>query len=511
MDPNLADGRGARGGGGGMDRTDELLSRMTALEAELARLRAALPEASLAVATDPVVPHPPAPGRRAALRRLALGAGAAVGLLAAAREPRPAHALFEGQHVSTANDPNFGIAAYPSGVATSQAPAGVVAAVFGLIGPVSTLTTVGSSGVLGLGGGFRIGVQGVSASNAGVLGISRSYVGVQGASNESHAFYGQTSSATFSAVRGVNAAPSGLTIGVQGDCSSPNGTGVYGSSVSNAGVRGHASGGMGVLGTSVAGTGVHGTSEGNFTQGVLGEGTGGNAHGVTGASVNAFGLSGTSTNSNGFVGVNTNGNNFAGLFIGHAANLNNFTAPGIYVKGRAVITGGISASAVTSQGPRLLHGIQAADDLAEDVGTATLRAGRARVELDPLFAETIRTDAYRIFLTPYGDSRGLFVAAKDGRGFTVQEAQGGTGSYGFDWRVVAERKEAPAGSRLMRHEGVDVRRVLEQLPQRGGAEPERRTAEPALPAAPPSPSPSRPDPAAPPTPPAGPGPSPGRR
>ncbi len=96
-----------------------------------------------------------------------------------------------------------------------------------------------------------------------------------------------------------------------------------------------------------------------------GKGTASNAHGVTGTSVNAFGLSGTSTNSNGFVGVNTNGNTFAGLFIGHGANPNNFTAPGIYVQGRAVITGGVSVNALTSQGSRLLHGIQAADDLAE--------------------------------------------------------------------------------------------------------------------------------------------------
>ncbi len=428
--------------------------------AELAALRGR-PDPATAPGGSPVVSAAGTPGRRAALRRLLLAGAGAVGLLAAAREPRAAHAIASGDFVNNANG-QFGLAAGPSGIGAGTISIGTTNhGVIGVIGTSGVPTAIHDSGVLGqVVGVGRSGVQGLSPDGFGVVGASANAGGVGG---------------------------QGGTIGVIGVCPSPTGVGVQGNSktgvlgngsqfADGVGVRGRSFGndqlgaGTGVRGESGTGTGVWGSSAGNFTQGVLGEGTG-QAHGVTGTSINAFGLSGTSTNAKGFVGVNTNGNDFAGLFIGHGANPNNFTAPGIYVKGRAVITGGIAASAITSQGPRLLHAIQAADELHEDVGRGQLQGGRARVNLDPLFAETIKADDYHVFLTPRGaETKGLAIVAQDGRGFSVHEAQGGTGSYPFDWRVVAERKGAPPGSRLMRHEGVDVRRVLEQLPARPTAD-----------------------------------------
>ncbi len=418
-------------------RTAELLARLKALattvaaqerriarqEAELARLGTAAAGSGRAGAANGTSVRPVVAGRRATLRRLVLGVGAtAVGLLAAAR-PERAQA---GANVTDTGDStaSYGVLGIPgAGAPPAVGFGGHTYGVVGMLPEGSSSSLTNSAGVVGFAESVR-----------GVYGLSTHGIGVKGESNSNSA--------------------------------------VVGDSTSGTGVEGFSDTGNGVQGFSGTGTGVRGSSIGNFTQGVLGQGTAGNAHGVTGTSINAFGLSGTSTNSNGFVGVNTNGNTFAGLFIGHAANPNSFTAPGIYVKGRAVITGGFSASAVTSQGTRLLHGIQAADDLAEEVGRATLSSGRARVNLDPLFAETIKADDYHVFLTPRSaDTKGLAVVAQDGRGFTVQEAQGGTGSYPFDWRVVAERKGAPAGSRLMRHEGVDVRRVLEQLPARPSADP----------------------------------------
>ncbi len=351
-------------------------------------------------------------------------------------------------------------------------------AVFGVTHDVQPVIIETNIAVVGKSTNGR-GVVGRSGSSNGVEGTSGPGAGVRGQSDTGIGVEGQTNTAANAAVVGTNLATGPGVTGRSG----PTGAG------SGIGARGLSGSGDGVRGESATGTGVRGTSGGTFTQGVLGEGSG-SAHGVTGTSVNAFGLSGTSTNAKGFVGVNTNGNDFAGLFIGHGANANDFTAPGIFVKGRAVITGGVSANALTSQGPRLLHGVQAADDLAEDVGTGVLRGGRAHVELDPLFAETIKTDGYQIFLTPYGDTRGLFVAAKDARGFTVQEAQGGAGSFPFDWRVVAERKGAPPGARLMRAPEPDLRGTLERLP---GPPPERPTNEPAPPppAAPPTERPGR--------------------
>ncbi len=331
-------------------------------------------------------------------------------------------------------------------VAGSAAPGRGVEAFGGFVDVRGTIgeadpNTTGAVGVFGEGGGadgFRAhGVHGRTNSNANSINAA-----------------------------GVFGENLGTGPGVRG-FSGGTGTG------SGVGVHGKSGSGPGVKGDSATGTGAEGTSGGNFTQGLLGAGTG-QAHGVTGTSVNVFGLSGTSTNSKGFVGVNQAGNDFAGLFVGHGFNPNNFNAPGIFVKGGAVITGGVSVNALTSQGSRLLHGIQAADDLAEDVGRGQLQGGRARVNLDPLFAETIRTDDYHVFLTPHSaDSRGLALVGRDSRGFDVRELGNGTGSYAFDWRVVAERKEAPAGSRLMRAPDPDLRGALEKLGTRPIDPPDR--------------------------------------
>jgi hypothetical protein len=87
----------------------------------------------------------------------------------------------------------------------------------------------------------------------------------------------------------------------------------------------------------------------------------------------------------------------------------------------------------------------------EDYGAARLVAGRARVDLDPVFAQTIDTSSYRVFVSPASaDTRGLAVVARDGQGFTVQELDGGAGGYDFDYRIVGTRKGVPSSHRLAR-------------------------------------------------------------
>lgn len=72
------------------------------------------------------------------------------------------------------------------------------------------------------------------------------------------------------------------------------------------------------------------------------------------------------------------------------------------------------------------------------VGSSRLVNGQAAVALDRTFAQAIDGRApYQVFLTPNGDTRGLFVAQKTPAGFVVRETQGGRGSLGFDYRVVA--------------------------------------------------------------------------
>ena len=56
----------------------------------------------------------------------------------------------------------------------------------------------------------------------------------------------------------------------------------------------------------------------------------------------------------------------------------------------------------------------------EDTGTAHLVDGRATVALDATFAQAIDPRRpYQVFLTPGGDTRGLYVASKSGSSFVV--------------------------------------------------------------------------------------------
>ena len=97
------------------------------------------------------------------------------------------------------------------------------------------------------------------------------------------------------------------------------------------------------------------------------------------------------------------------------------------------------------------YGTQATSPLLEDVGRFELRGGSARVALRASFHEALegRVD-YEIFLTPYGDSRGLYVAERSANGFTVRENSGGSSTLPVDYRVVAVRSDVPPASAVPR-------------------------------------------------------------
>jgi hypothetical protein len=63
----------------------------------------------------------------------------------------------------------------------------------------------------------------------------------------------------------------------------------------------------------------------------------------------------------------------------------------------------------------------------------------AFVHLRRTFADSIelQADPYRVFLTPNGDSRGLYIAQKMTNGFVVRESERGRSTLDFDYRVVA--------------------------------------------------------------------------
>jgi len=253
--------------------------------------------------------------------------------------------------------------------------------------------------------------------------------GIEGQASSGNGLYGTTSSTNGnSAVAGVATNSNGTAHGVYGRSS--NGQGVLGKSSSNNGVEGHTSSPMDFAGVAGYGDGDSGLAE----TGVYGKGgamgvTGESSHG--GVAVAAFS---DDTSTDIFVGSNDANND--SCVIDPRANL----------KCTGKITGkkALRVQHRSSEGQDVLaYASESASATIEDVGTARMFAGMANVAIDPAFASVMdRTSPYYVFLTPLGDTRGLYVSVKSPSGFQVRETQGGRSRLEFDYRIVARPVDA---------------------------------------------------------------------
>jgi hypothetical protein len=75
----------------------------------------------------------------------------------------------------------------------------------------------------------------------------------------------------------------------------------------------------------------------------------------------------------------------------------------------------------------------------EDFGRADLAHGQAKVALEAAFATVVHTDDYHVFLSPEGETNGLYVSSRNTAGFEVREQQRGTSNASFSYRIVARR------------------------------------------------------------------------
>ena len=252
--------------------------------------------------------------------------------------------------------------------------------------------------------------------------------------------------------------------GVSGFSSDPRGSGVFGFGRlgSGPGVLGAQTGNQpGVFGHNAVPTprigapGVLGSASTNSTEngaGVLGENYGG-GYGVVGLT---YGLPGTFRAAalfrnrgvgNGVEGhANKNENGWGGYFSGQPRDdITLANAGALLCDGLVEIRNGfIRQSLQHSDGSqRLLYNPLSPDSTCEDFGRGDLVDGRASVELDSDFAAVLRIEdeEYHVFLTPEGNSNGLYVSSRSAAGFEVREQQGGESSLTFSYRVVAKRKD----------------------------------------------------------------------
>ncbi|HLP51248.1 MAG TPA: hypothetical protein VK154_10220 [Chitinophagales bacterium] len=113
----------------------------------------------------------------------------------------------------------------------------------------------------------------------------------------------------------------------------------------------------------------------------------------------------------------------------------------VYARGNTATTGTKSASVPTSKGNQLLYAVESPGIWFEDFGNATLVNGKATINLDPLYLETVVIDAAHpmvVTVTPQGDCKGLYVVPGT-TGFEVKELGGGNANVAFSYRISAKR------------------------------------------------------------------------
>jgi hypothetical protein len=282
-------------------------------------------------------------------------------------------------------------------------------------------TSVNKEAVVGHTGGAIDAVLGIADSGAGIKGESNGGFGVFGQSTNQAGVFG-TASAAFK----LPVPPAGV-FGVN-----DKSVGVLGSSLQVIGVWGSTNSGIGVFGTTNEGVGVP-------TNKITDQGIG-----VIGLANSGVGAAGMSTSGTGVFGSSESG------LAGH------FKGP-VTIEGALTIIGGTKSAAVphTDGSYRQMYCMESPESWFEDFGEASLVNGKGEVQLDPDFAALVDLNNYQIFLTAYGDSKGIFVAARNATAFQVSEQQGGTSNVSYAYRVVAKRKDV-AADRLARVTLPDV-------------------------------------------------------
>lgn len=355
-------------------------------------------------------------------------------------------------------------AACTGGTNTSTGPgvAGVSSLGKGVTGTTkfaSTSSTNGQFGVYGqdssTSGTFDIGVYGLSVRGIGVSGKSSSNYGVRGTSTSNFGVVGQGSRGVYG-TGPIGVYGTGTSRGVSGNVTATGATGVYGASPAYIAVYGTGAYGLygigtnyGVLGTTTNGYGGYFSSSsfygvraasGSSTAIYAGSSSGFAIEGHTGGHVGAY-----ITNSLG------NGADIEGSYIGLVARapasgypltLTDSSGNNVFFvtgNGDVYYHGGLHTFAATSTGAQALaFSPQTTRAQIQDTGTGHLVNGHAMVMLDSTFARTIDPrQTYQVFLTPDGDTRGLYVASKTPSQFVVREVQGGHGTFSFDYQITA--------------------------------------------------------------------------
>jgi hypothetical protein len=114
----------------------------------------------------------------------------------------------------------------------------------------------------------------------------------------------------------------------------------------------------------------------------------------------------------------------------------------VYAGGDMIASGSKPAVVRTSQGHRLLYAQESPEVWFEDFGEGAFAGGRAHIDLDELFLETVTIDELhpmKVFVQLTSGVPAPVVVEKGRTGFDLRVADISSGAT-FDYRVVAKRK-----------------------------------------------------------------------
>jgi hypothetical protein len=220
-------------------------------------------------------------------------------------------------------------------------------------------------------------------------------------------------------IKGTNTSTTGAAYGVVGQTASTDGEAVHAWATASTGVTRAVYGEV----ASTEGTGVRGVASANtgFTRGV----------------------SGSSSSTDNGTGVYGSNSATTGTTYGVYGTASSPSGYGVYYSGGLAGTGTKSCVVKTSRGPTLMYCQESPENWFEDFGEGQLADGRAHIELDPLFLETVTIDEanpMHVFVQLH-DPNCEGVAVDRGRtGFDVIELKNGTSAVSFSYRIVAKRK-----------------------------------------------------------------------
>lgn len=300
---------------------------------------------------------------------------------------------------------------------------------------ISGISTGGGVGVAGTSSG--IGVSGTSTNaSAGVFGSTVSGQGVEGVATANG--YGMFGTATNG---GIGIGGSGSLYGVEGFNTNVASSAAFYANGSGGNLFvGHGSGGQDVLtidnfGRVTSADIFVGTGGSFVTTNSLGVFAEGASSGIESISTDPSALLGAvfAQSHGGYVYEGRDGNDNQVFLVDPTGN--------ITITGKIYTAGGCSSGCAIQKGlaKRVVsYAPREAQPSMEDFGEAQLVDGQAQVRIDVAFANVIDQRAnYLVFITPEGESRGLYVVNKTPAGFTVRENQSGRATIPFSYRIVA--------------------------------------------------------------------------